>query len=324
MYSKLRWSPRHGWGVTGGGCDHDGVNILVSGSHGLIGSAVVAALGIESHTVRRLVRGGAGAGDVAWDPEAGAVDEAALADDGGIEGVVHLAGAGIGDKRWSAERKALVRRSRVEATHALSAALARMDTPPRVMVSGSAVGWYGDRGDEVLTEESAGGSGFLAEVCHDWETATAPASEAGTRVVNIRSGVVMSAKGGALKKQLPLFRLGVGGKLGHGRQYISWVSIDDEVGAIVHALGSDELSGPVNVTAPEPVTAGALARVLGSVLRRPAVVPVPRFALSAVLGPELTGEMLASQRVLPTRISADGYTFRHPELEGALRAVLGR
>lgn len=301
------------------------VNILVSGSHGLIGSAVLEALAAGGHTVRRLVRGGAGGGsDVLWDPEAGTVDEAALADGGGVEGVVHLAGAGIGDKRWSAERKALVRRSRVEATHSLCAALARMATPPRVMVSGSAVGWYGDRGDELLTEESPGRSGFLADVCRDWEAATEPAAEAGVRVVNIRSGIVMSAKGGALKKQLPLFRLGLGGKLGNGRQYMSWVSIDDEVGGIVHALGSDGLNGPVNVTAPEPVTGGQFARVLGSVLRRPAVVPVPGFALSAVLGRELAREMLTSQRVLPARLTADGYTFRHPELEGALRALLGR
>ncbi|HVE46153.1 MAG TPA: TIGR01777 family oxidoreductase [Acidimicrobiales bacterium] len=314
------------------------MNVLVSGSHGLIGSAVVASLVAEGHTVRRLARsrtgrgrgggGAAGGGvdnhEVVWDPEAGTVDEVALAAADGVQGVVHLAGAGIGDKRWSDERKVLIRRSRVDATHALCTAFARMVTPPRVMVSGSAVGYYGDRGAEVLTEDSPGGSGFLAEVCRDWEAATAPAAEAGTRVVNIRSGIVMSAHGGALKKQLPLFRLGLGGKLGNGKQYTSWVSIDDEVGAILHALGSDSLSGPVNATAPEPVTAGELARVLGRVLRRPVLLPVPRVALSTVLGGELAGELLASQRALPARLLADGYTFRHRELEGALRAVLGR
>ncbi|HUP69585.1 MAG TPA: TIGR01777 family oxidoreductase [Acidimicrobiales bacterium] len=300
------------------------MNILVSGSHGLIGSAVVEALAAEGHTVRRLVRHGAGAGGVAWDPEEGTMDEAALAGGGGVEGVVHLAGAGVGDKRWSDDRKVLIRRSRVEATLGLCEALGRMATPPKVMVSGSAVGWYGDRGAEVLTEESHGGSGFLAEVCRNWEAATAPAAEAGVRVVNVRTGIVMSPNGGALKKQLSLFRFGLGGKLGNGKQYSSWVSIDDEVGAIVHALGSETLHGPVNVTAPEPVTAGELARVLGSVLRRPAVLPVPRLALSTVLGGELAGELLASQRVLPARLTADGYEFCHPDLEGALRALLGR
>lgn len=310
------------------GCDHGGVNVLVSGSHGLIGSALVPALEAGGHTVRRLVRrsgpAAASGADVAWDPEAGTVDEEGLEGGGGVDGVVHLAGAGVGDKRWSDERKALIRRSRVEATHALSSALARMSTPPGVMVSGSAVGFYGDRGSEVLTEDSAGGSGFLAEVCRDWEAATAPAADAGTRVVNIRTGIVMSPRGGALKKQLPLFRLGLGGKLGDGRQYTSWVSIEDEVGAIVHALRSEALRGPVNVTAPEPVTAGELARVLGSVLRRPALLAVPRLALKVVLGGELAGELLGSQRALPSRLSADGYTFGHPELEGALRALLGR
>ncbi|HUR22469.1 MAG TPA: TIGR01777 family oxidoreductase [Acidimicrobiales bacterium] len=302
------------------------MNVLVSGSHGLIGSAVAPALVAEGHTVRRLVRGGgeAGAGEVAWDPEAGTVDEEALAGQGGVQGVVHLAGAGIGDKRWSDQRKALVRRSRVEATRALAVALARLPEPPRVMVSGSAVGYYGDRGDELLTEDSHGGTGFLAEICRDWEAATAPVAGAGTRIVNIRTGIVMSAHGGALKKQLPLFRLGIGGKLGSGRQYTSWVSIDDEVGAIVHALSSDSLSGPVNVTAPEPVTGSELSRVLGSVLRRPALIPVPRVALSVLLGRELTGELLAGQRALPARLSADGYRFRHHDLEGALRALLGR
>lgn len=297
------------------------MNLLVSGSRGLIGSALLPVLAAEGHTVRRLVRGRATGDDVAWDPAAGTVDEAGL---DGTEGVVHLAGAGIGEKRWSEERKRLVRRSRVEATHALASALGRMSTPPHVMVSGSAVGFYGDRGSEVLTEDSLGGTGFLAAVCRDWEAAAGPAADAGTRVVNIRSGIVLSAGGGALGRQLPLFRLGLGGKLGNGKQYMSWVSIDDEVAAIVHALSSEGLRGPVNVTAPEPVTAAELARVLGSVLRRPALLSVPRPALAVVLGRELAGELLASQRALPARLQADGYSFRHPHLEGALRALLGR
>ena len=272
----------------------------------------------------RLVRGpagGGGSGDVAWDPGAATVDESGLV---GIEGVVHLAGAGIGDKRWSGERKRLIRDSRVEATTALASALSRMAAPPQVLVSGSAVGYYGDRGTEILTEDSAGGNGFLAEVCRDWEAATVPAAEAGIRVVNIRTGIVLSPAGGALKKQLPLFRLGLGGKLGNGVQYMSWVAIDDEVGAILRALTSEGLRGPVNATAPAPVTAAELARVLGAVLRRPALLPVPKPALAAVLGGELAGELVGSQRALPTRLEQDGYAFRHPELEGALRALLGR
>lgn len=293
----------------------------MSGSHGLIGSALVPVLAAHGHSVRRLVRGSASGGDVAWDPEAGTVDERGL---DGADAVVHLAGAGIGDKRWSAQRKALVRRSRVEATSSLASALARMADPPEVLVSGSAVGFYGDRGSEILDENSAGGTGFLAELCRDWEAATAPAAGAGIRVVNIRSGIVMSPHGGALKKQLPLFRLGLGGKLGTGRQYTSWISIDDEVGAIVHALRTGGLRGPVNVTAPEPVTAGQLARVLGSVLGRPVLLPVPRPALAAVLGRELAGELLASQRAFPVRLQDAGYTFRHTDLESALRALLGR
>lgn len=311
-------------GNTGSACEHGRVHLLVSGSHGLIGSALLPTLVERGHTVRRLVRGPGGGSDVAWDPTASgpdAVDEAGL---DGVEGVVHLAGAGIGDKRWSDDRKRLIRQSRVDATATLAATLARMAVPPRVLVSGSAVGFYGDRGSEILTEQSASGTGFLADVCRDWEAATAPAGDAGIRVVNIRTGIVMSAKGGALKKQLPLFRLGLGGKLGNGEQFTSWVAIDDEVGAIIHALESEDLRGPVNATAPEPVTAGQLAKVLGRVLRRPAVVPVPKPALAAVLGGELAGELLASQRALPTRLEEDGYVFAHRELEGALRALLGR
>ncbi|MEO7836576.1 MAG: TIGR01777 family oxidoreductase [Acidimicrobiales bacterium] len=297
------------------------MDVLLSGSHGLIGSALVPALVAQGHTVRRLVRGTPRDGEVAWDPGAATVDEAGL---DGVEGVVHLAGAGIGEKRWSDARKRLIRESRVEATHGLASALARMATPPRVMVSGSAVGFYGDRGPDLLTEDSPGGTGFLAEVCRDWEAAAAPAADAGVRVVTIRTGIVLSPHGGALAKQLPLFRFGLGGKLGNGDQYLSWVAIDDEVGAIVHALGSNALRGPVNATSPAPVTAADLARVLGAVLRRPAVLPVPRAALAAVLGGELAGELLASQRVLPTRLEADGYAFRLPGLEGALRTLLKR
>ncbi|MEO6120607.1 MAG: TIGR01777 family oxidoreductase [Acidimicrobiales bacterium] len=297
------------------------MHIAVSGSSGLIGSALMARLKADGHHVRRLVRGVAGAGEVAWDPAGGTVDEAALA---GTEAMVHLAGEGIGRRRWSAEQKRRIRDSRVTGTTTLCQALARLDPPPSVLVSGSAVGWYGDRGEEELNEDSAPGTGFLAEVCRDWEAATAPADAAGVRVVHIRTGVVQSPAGGALAKQLPLFRLGLGGPLGRGRQYQSWISLDDEVGAIIHALTTPSLSGPVNLVAPNPVTGADFARSLGRVLHRPAMLSVPRAAMAVPFGRELVAELLSSQRALPKRLEASGYVFAHPELEGALRHLLGR
>lgn len=298
------------------------MDMAVTGSHGLIGSALVPALVAAGHRVRRLVRSQPGPGDVVWDPAGGTIDAAGLE---GVDGVVHLAGVGIGDKRWTAAQKARILDSRVKGTALLATTLARLPTPPRVLVSQSAVGYYGDRGDEVLTEESSPGQGFLAGVVQAWEGAAQPAAEAGVRVVATRSGVVLSAAGGAVKKQLPLFKLGLGGPLGSGRQWVSWIGIDDEVGGILHALATDSLAGPVNLTAPEPVTAKAMARALGRVLHRPAVLPVPRPALALVLGSQLTGEMvLASQRAVPARLEASGYRFRHPEVGAALAAVLGR
>lgn len=297
------------------------MNVAVSGSGGLIGSALVARLVADGHQVRRLVRGPAEPGDVSWDPVAGTVDQAALA---GTEAVVHLAGAGIGDRRWSRARKQVIGDSRVTGTAAISTAMARLDPRPAVLVSGSAVGWYGDRGDEELTENSTGGSGFLAEVCRAWEAATAPAAEAAIRVVLARTGVVQSRAGGALARQLPLFRLGLGGPLGRGRQYISWISLDDEVGAIVHALSTPALAGPVNLVAPTPVTGAEFARILGRVLRRPARLPVPRAAMAVPFGRELVSELLSSQRAQPARLESSGYQFTHRELEPALRHLLGR
>ena len=297
------------------------MRVLVSGSRGLIGSALVSSLRAGGHDVRRLVRGEATGDDVAWDPGGGTIDRAALE---GTEGVVHLAGEGIGAKRWTRAQKREIRDSRVEGTRLLAEALAGLEPRPEVLVSGSAVGVYGDRGDEVLTEDSTLGDSFLAGVCKEWEAATAPVAEAGIRVVNIRSGIVLSPAGGALKKQLPLFKLGLGGNLGSGWQYMSWISIDDEVGAIGHALATPSLRGPVNLTAPEPVRNAQFTSTLGRVLARPSVLPVPRLALAVVLGRELAAEMLGSQRVLPIRLEASGYAFHHPELEPALRHVLGR
>lgn len=298
------------------------MDVLVAGSHGFIGSALLPALEAAGHRARRLVRGTAdkSAGEVAWDPGAGTIDTAGLE---GIEGVVNLGGVGIGDKRWTDEQKELIRSSRVQGTTLLAKALASLATPPRVLVSGSAVGYYGDRGDEVLTEESSAGSDFLARVVVDWEAATAPASDAGIRVVNLRTGVVQHPSGSALKKQLLLFKAGLGGPLGNGRQWVSWITLEDEVGAILHALGDDTLAGPVNATAPEPATSAQLAKAIGKALHRPAVLPVPKFALGIVVGRQMADEMAtASQRALPTRLLASGYQFRHPHVGPAMVALL--
>jgi uncharacterized protein (TIGR01777 family) len=296
------------------------MDVVVSGSHGFIGSALLPALAAAGHRVRRLVRGNAGESEVAWDPDAGTIDTARLE---GVEGVVHLAGVGIGDKRWTPEQKERIRGSRVQGTSLLAKALAGLTTPPRVLVSGSAVGYYGDRGDELLTEESSPGDGFLADVVRAWEDATRPAADAGIRVVNLRSGVVQSPNGGALRKQLPIFKLGVGGPLGNGRQWVSWITLEDEVAAIVHLLGDDSLAGPVNATAPEPVTSAGMARAIGRALHRPAFLPVPKAALSLVVGRQMADEMVtASQRVVPTRLLAAGFAFRHPAMEPAMAALL--
>lgn len=298
------------------------MDVVVSGSHGFIGSALVPALVAAGHRARRLVRGTAGEGEVAWDPDAGTIDVAALE---GVEGVVHLGGVGIGDKRWTPEQKERIRGSRVQGTTLLSTALAGLATKPRVLVSGSAVGYYGDRGDEVLTEDSSPGDGFLAEVVRAWEDATGPAADAGIRVVKLRSGIVQSPTGGALRKQLPMFKLGVGGPLGNGRQWVSWITLEDEIAAIVHLLDDDSLDGPVNVTAPEPVTGKGMAHALGKALHRPAVLPVPKAALSLVVGGQMADEMItASQRVVPAKLLAAGFTFRHPEVEPAMAALLAR
>ena len=259
--------------------------------------------------------------EVRWDPARGSVDAAALE---GHDAAVNLAGAGIGDRRWTAKHKAAIRESRVQGTGLLARTLASLDRPPAVLASGSAVGYYGDRGDEELTEESGPGTGFLAEVVHEWEAATAPARDAGVRVATLRSGVVLSAEGGALKRQLLPFRLGLGGRMGSGRQWLSWISIDDEVGAIRHVLTHDDLSGAVNVTSPGPVTNAEFTRQLGRALHRPTLLPTPTVALWALLGRELVSEMLfASQRALPAALTASGYSFRYPAIDAALAELVG-
>jgi uncharacterized protein (TIGR01777 family) len=297
------------------------VRVVVTGSSGLIGSALVSSLEADGHTLVRLVRRRPMApGEAQWDPGGGAIDVSALE---GADAVVNLAGAGIGDRRWSAQRKRAIVDSRVRGTTLLSEAVARLDAPPAVMVSGSAIGYYGDRGDEELTEESGPGGGFLADVVQRWEEATKAAEAAGTRVVHLRSGIVLGARGGALGRMLPVFRLGLGGRLGSGRQWWSWITLADEVGVIRHALTTGALRGPVNATAPEPVTNAEFTRALGRVLGRPAVVAVPALALTAVLGREMAEEtVLASQRALPARALATGYRFAHGDVEGGLRAVV--
>ncbi|MDQ3679623.1 MAG: TIGR01777 family oxidoreductase [Actinomycetota bacterium] len=293
------------------------MNILVSGSRGLVGSALVPALEAGGHTVRRLVRGPAGNHDVSWDPDSGTIDSPGLR---GTEAVVHLAGESIGGRRWSEDQKARIRDSRVRGTTLLAESLADLATPPQVLVSGSAIGYYGDRGDEKLTEDSSPGADFLANVCRRWEAATDPAEQVGVRVVHVRTGIVLAAGGGSLQRQFQLFRLGLGGRLGSGRQYVSWISLDDEVGAICHLLETATARGAHNLTSPEPVTNAELTKTLGRVLRRPAVLPVPAIALDIALGKGLARTLaLASQRVLPDRLVASGYKFRHPDLEGALR-----
>jgi uncharacterized protein (TIGR01777 family) len=299
------------------------VKVAITGSHGLIGSALVTALEGDGHEVTRLVRGlASGDHEVGWDPVEGAIDPDALE---GHDAVVHLAGVGIGDHRWTARHKAAVLNSRVQGTGLLARALAGLDGPPAVLASGSAVGFYGDRGDEELDETSAPGSGFLADVVRQWESAAAPAAEAGIRVANLRSGVVLSAKGGALKKQLPAFKAGVGGRLGSGDQWLSWIAIDDEVGAIRHVIDHPEVAGPVNLCAPMPVTNGEFTRTLGKALHRPTAFPTPTPALQLLFGKEMVAEMLlAGQRVLPKVLEASGFAFAHPTLAEALAAELDR
>jgi uncharacterized protein len=303
------------------------VNILVTGASGLIGTALVERLRGESHTVTRLVRTASGPGqvstDVTWSPEKGQIDVTGLERAGPFDGVVHLAGAGIGDRRWSRARKRLVLESRTDSTRLLVDSLLRLSARPPVLISASAVGFYGDRGDEELTEESPSGDGFLAEVCRAWEAAARPAADGGIRTVLLRTGIVLSRHGGAWGKQLPLFRIGLGGRMGRGDQYRSWITLDDEIGAVLHGLTDEGLSGPVNATAPEPATDAELAKAIGAVLHRPTVMVVPATALRVVLGSEMAEELvLGGQRVLPRALESAGYSFAHPQLDDAVRAVL--
>lgn len=298
------------------------MRIAVTGSHGLIGSALVEHLLTVGHQPVRVVRGDPGPADLAWDPAAATVDLDTLA---GVDAVINLAGEPIGVGRWTAEKKRRIRESRVEGTSLLARSMATLDHGPKVLLNASAVGYYGDRGDEILTEDSAGGHGFLADLTKEWEDATAAATDAGVRVVRLRNGIVLSADGGAMGPILKVFRLGLGGSLASGRQWWSWIAIDDVVGIVMHALENPAVEGALNVTAPNPVTNGEFTRALGDVLGRPTLLPAPSFGLKLVMGGERTEEMLlSSQRVLPAKGLDTGYQFAHPILGEALRSVLGK
>jgi uncharacterized protein (TIGR01777 family) len=299
------------------------LHVVVTGASGLIGSAVSRRLEAAGHRVSRMVRRPAGPGEISWDPDLGRLNPADLE---GVDGVVHLAGENVG-ARWTPARKARIRDSRVRGTRLLSETLARLRRKPAVLVSASAIGIYGNRGDEVLTETSAPGDAshdFLVAVAEEWEAAAEPARAAGVRVVHPRFGVVLSPAGGALKKMLPPFRLGLGGRLGNGSQWMSWISIDDAVGSIHYALLTPTLHGPVNTTAPNPVTNDEFTRALGQVLGRPTLFSVPAFALRLALGEMADATVLISARARPVRLLESGYRFAHPDLESALRHVLGK
>lgn len=300
---------------------------LVTGSSGMVGTALTAYLSAAGHQVTRLLRGPARSTDPrsasreSWDPGRGHLDPESVS---GYDAVVHLAGAGIADGKWTPERKRLIRDSRVDGTRLLAHSLATTPIPPPVLLCASAVGFYGDRGDTELDERSAVGSGFLAEIAREWEEAARPAVDAGIRVVHLRIGIVLTPAGGALARMLLPFRMGVGGPLGNGRQFWSWITLEDLLGAILHAAATEDLVGPVNAVSPEPVRNSEFSATLARVLRRPAVVRAPARVLQLLLG-EMADEMLlGGARVRPTRLIESGFDYHYPNLEGALRHLLGR
>jgi hypothetical protein len=300
------------------------MNILVSGSTGLVGTALIPALASAGHEVVRLVRSNSKSPSkemVHWNPDANYIDAAGL---DGLDAIVHLAGESIASGRWNGAKKSRIRESRVRGTRLLCETLSHAASPPGTLICASAIGYYGDRGDELLTESSPAGTGFLAEVCRDWEGACDPARQKGIRVVNLRTGVVLSTAGGALAKMLTPFKLGVGGVIGSGQQYMSCIALDDLVGAIAHTLATPPLAGPVNGVCPHPVTNREFTKTLGNVLGRPTVVPMPAFAARLALGEMADELLLASARVEPEKLLQSTYQFRYPTVESALRHVLSR
>ena len=296
------------------------MRVVVTGSSGLIGSALVRSLVADGHEVVRLVRREPRAADERrWDPS-GELDPTVM---DAADAVVHLAGAGIGDHRWTDDYKQTVLRSRVDGTTTIATSIARATDPPKVLLSGSAVGYYGETGDEAADESAPSGTGFLADVVRQWEAATAPADAAGVRVVHARSGVVLSADGGALGKVLPLFKLGLGGRLGSGRQWMSWIAIADHITALRFLLDRADLSGPVNVTSPEPVRNRDYTKALGRAVHRPALAVVPPAALRVALGEFADEGVLVSQRVIPARLEDAGFVFTYADIDSALSAIIG-
>jgi uncharacterized protein (TIGR01777 family) len=303
------------------------MRVIVTGSTGLVGSALVRSLLADGDGVTRLVRGGAqtfsapGTKAVRWEPESGEVDAKELE---GHDAAVHLAGDPIAEGSWTDEKKRRIVESRVKGTRLIAETLAGLSEKPKVLVSASAIGFYGNRGDEVLREESASGEDFLSEVCREWEKATLAASQAGIRVVHVRIGVVLSAKGGALAKMITPFKLGMGGKVGDGRQYMSWITLDDTVAVIRRAITDESLRGPVNAVAPNPVTNEEFTKALGHVLGRPTFLSMPAFAARLAFGEMADALLLSGARVEPARLNEAGFKFSQPEIEGALRHVLGK
>jgi len=303
------------------------MKVIVTGSGGLVGRALVRSLLADGHSVTRLVRGGAqqfrapGSAAVEWDPDKGTIDAAALE---GHDAAVHLAGEPIAEGRWDDAKKRRIMESRVKGTRLIAETLAGLNEKPRVLVSASAVGFYGDRGADVMREESASGEGFLSEVCREWEKATLAASQAGVRVVHVRIGFVLDGEGGGLPKMLTPFKLGVGGKVGSGQQYISWITLEDLVRVLRRAVEDESLRGPVNAVAPGAVTNEEFTKALGHVLGRPTLLSVPTFALRLAFGEVADAVMLASTRVEPARLREAGFDFKQTEVEAALRSVLGK
>ncbi|MEX5632018.1 TIGR01777 family oxidoreductase [Parafrankia sp. FMc2] len=299
------------------------MKVAVTGSSGLIGSALLPALQADGHEVVRIVRRPPGdASEIRWDPAAGMLDPTALR---GVDAVVNLAGAGIGDHRWTSGYRQRLRSSRIDGTRLLAETLAGLSPAPRVLLSGSAIGWYGTAAGSAaaaLDESAAPGDGFLAGLARDWEAATTAADQAGLRVVHLRTGIVLSARGGMLPRLLPIFRLGAGGRLGSGRQWLSWISLIDTVGALCFLLGAEEVRGPVNLVAPHPVTNAEFTTALAQALRRPAVARVPRAALRLALGAFADEGVFASQRLTPAALLGAGFAFTHPDLASALSEAL--
>ncbi len=295
------------------------MKVAITGASGLIGSALVPHLRARGDEVLRLVRRQATAPDeVSWDPAAGTVDLSALT---GIDAVVHLAGAGVGGHRWTDSYKKTILDSRVDSTHTIVRAMTQLDPRPTTLVAGSAIGWYGDTGDRAVDETAPAGTGFLADVVRAWEAAADPARDAGIRVTHARTGLVVAKHGGAWAKLFPIFKLGLGGKLGSGHQYWSWISLRDDIAALTYLLDNPNMSGPVNLTGPEPATNAEVTRAMGAVLGRPTLLPVPAFALKTVLG-EFSTEILSSARVIPEVLETSGFTWQDTTVESAIRTAL--